>query len=63
MSLLLVHSALGVHHIEVMEGQSVREALDASTLRVRAACGGTGACGACLVRVIEGEVSTPTVVE
>lgn len=63
MSLLSVHSALGVHHIEVMEGQSVREALDASTWRVRAACGGTGACGACLVRVIEGEVSTPTVVE
>lgn len=63
MTLLSVHSVAGTHRIEVVEGQSVREALDATELRVRAACGGTGACGACVVRLIGGEVSPPTVAE
>jgi uncharacterized 2Fe-2S/4Fe-4S cluster protein (DUF4445 family) len=63
MSLLLIHSATGEQYIEVAEGQSVREALDTSDCRVRAACGGSGTCGACVVRLIGGEVSPPTVAE
>lgn len=44
-------------------GQSVREALDGTDLRVRAACGGVGACGACVVRWLEGDVNPPTPAE
>lgn len=60
---LLIRSASGSHRIEVPVGQSVRDALDATELRVRAACGGTGTCGACGVRLIDGEVTPPTVAE
>ncbi|MBK8899272.1 MAG: DUF4445 domain-containing protein [Candidatus Competibacteraceae bacterium] len=63
MTLLVVHSRLGKHCFEVANGLSVREALDITTLRVRAACGGTGACGACVIRLVGGEVSAPTVAE
>lgn len=37
----------------------MREALDATDFRVRAACGGTGSCGACRVRWLQGDVSPP----
>lgn len=40
--------------------ESVRQVLDTTQLRVRAACGGTGTCGACVVRVISGAVTPPT---
>ena len=63
MPCLSVHSATGQHHINVTEGQSVRDLLDITELRVRAACGGTGTCGACVVRLIGGEVTSPTVAE
>lgn len=39
---------------------SVREALDGTALRVRAACGGTGSCGVCVVEHLEGLVNPPT---
>jgi uncharacterized 2Fe-2S/4Fe-4S cluster protein (DUF4445 family) len=63
MSFLLVHTDAGVHRIEVSDGQSVRDVLDTTTWRVRAACGGTGTCGACSVRLIDGEVSPLTLAE
>ena len=44
-------------------GQSVRDALDATELRVRAACGGTGACGACRVRLVAGPANPHTLAE
>lgn len=44
-------------------GRSVRELLDGTDLRVRAACGGTGSCGACVVRLLSGEVNPPTLAE
>lgn len=50
-------------HLNVPEGQSVRDALDATELRVRAACGGTGSCGACLVCLLGGDVNPPTLAE
>ncbi len=44
-------------HLRVPAGTSVRDALDTTELRVRAACGGTGSCGACVVRWLHGEVN------
>lgn len=42
---------------------SVREALDTTELRVRAACGGVGSCGTCLVRLLGGAANPPTASE
>lgn len=42
---------------------SVRHALDTGELRVRAACGGLGTCGACLITVLEGDFNPPTMAE
>lgn len=44
-------------------GQSIREALDGTEWRVRAACGGSGTCGACLIRLESGQVTPHTVAE
>jgi uncharacterized 2Fe-2S/4Fe-4S cluster protein (DUF4445 family) len=63
MPTLLIHAASGDQHLEVATGQSVRDVLDLTDLRVRAACGGTGTCGACVVKLIGGAVSAPTVAE
>lgn len=63
MSFLLLHTNAGMHRIAVSDGQSVRDVLDTTDWRVRAACGGTGTCGACVVRLIDGEVSPPTLAE
>lgn len=60
---LLVKVPGGTERIEVADRQSVREALDATAWRVRAACGGSGTCGACLVTLLGGEVTPPTVAE
>ena len=43
--------------------ESVREVLDGTALRVRAACGGTGSCGACAVRLLAGTTTQPTTAE
>jgi uncharacterized 2Fe-2S/4Fe-4S cluster protein (DUF4445 family) len=63
MPCLWIQSESGRHHLEVTVGQSVRDALDATDLRVRAACGGTGTCGACVVRYFSGDVSPLTLAE
>lgn len=63
MATLRVRTATDEHRLDVAPGQSVRDALDTTEWRVRAACGGTGQCGACLVRLIEGEVTPATVAE
>jgi len=63
MATLRVRTEAGEHRLDVAAGQSVRDALDTTAWRVRAACGGTGQCGACLVRLIEGEVSPATLAE
>lgn len=63
MPILHVRSAKIELQLEIAAGESLRDRLDATELRVRAACGGTGACGACVVRLIEGEVNPPTLAE
>lgn len=60
---LTVRSGGTVTTLTVAPGLSVREALDQTSLRVRAACGGTGSCGACIVRLAAGPASRPTVAE
>lgn len=42
---------------------SVRTALDTTELRVRAACGGQGSCGACLIQTLDGDFNPPTLAE
>jgi uncharacterized 2Fe-2S/4Fe-4S cluster protein (DUF4445 family) len=54
---LIVHADHGITRLPYTPGLSVREILDASEHRVRAACGGSGACGACLVRWLAGPVN------
>ena len=60
---LTVHGGNTTSHIHVEAGQSIRDALDLTSLRVRAACGGIGTCGACKVRLLGGSVAAPTVAE
>lgn len=50
-------------HLRVRPGESVRDVLDATEHRVRAACGGTGTCGACVVKFLAGSVNPLTLAE
>ena len=63
MASLIVHARGQTTRLEVAAGPSVRELLDRTELRVRTACGGTGSCGACVVRLLAGEANAPTVAE
>lgn len=49
--------------LRVESGVSVRQALDATELRVRAACGGQGSCGACLIQIVAGDFNPATLAE
>ncbi|MEW5788228.1 MAG: ASKHA domain-containing protein [Pseudomonadota bacterium] len=60
---LTVHRDGETLRVSHRPGLSVREILDATPLRVRAACGGSGACGACLVRWQAGPVNPPAMAE
>ncbi|MBD9360123.1 DUF4445 domain-containing protein [Methylomonas sp. EbB] len=42
---------------------SVRQSLDTTDLRVRAACGGLGTCGACIIQTVDGQFNPPTLAE
>lgn len=60
---LSVKSPEQVVQISVDSDTSVRTALDATELRARAACGGLGTCGACLIQTIAGDFNPPTLAE
>lgn len=60
---LVIRSAGSVHRLAVTPGTSVRDALDTTDLRVRAACGGTGSCGACVVTLLSGDATPHTLAE
>jgi len=60
---LTVQSGATTTKLAVGSRVSVREALDTTRLRVRAACGGTGTCGACVVRLLSGRTNPPTLAE
>ncbi|MEO5345773.1 MAG: ASKHA domain-containing protein [Magnetococcus sp. YQC-9] len=46
--------------LPLITGASIRELLDATHLRVRASCGGTGGCGACTIRLVSGNATPLT---
>ena len=58
-----VRSDNQVVQLSLNSGISLREALDATELRVRAACGGLGRCGACLIQIASGSFNPPTPAE
>lgn len=60
---LTIQSPNQVLHLDVNSSISVRLALDATELRVRAACGGLGSCGACLIQIVSGDFNPPTIIE
>lgn len=63
MSQLTIHSPLGTRKLEIDLQTSVRNALDLTDWRVRAACGGQGSCGACLVKLLSGNANPLTLAE
>ena len=60
---VVVHCAERTLRLTVDRDISIRQALDATDLRVRAACGGLGGCGACLIQVVRGDFNPPTLAE
>lgn len=63
MPTLQVQATTGEYRFTVEAGQSVRDVLDTTELRVRAACGGNGSCGACVVRLLRGDANSHTLAE
>lgn len=61
--ILTVRTPRDVLRLPVGPGQSVRGALDATHVRVRSGCGGVGSCGTCVVRVVSGAVSAPSLAD
>jgi uncharacterized 2Fe-2S/4Fe-4S cluster protein (DUF4445 family) len=60
---LTVRSAALTLQLTLNSDTTVRQALDATELRVRAACGGLGSCGACIIQTVSGEFNPPTLTE
>lgn len=60
---LVIRTTGSTHRLSVAPGISVRDALDTTDLRVRAACGGTGSCGACVVALLGGAANPHTLAE
>jgi uncharacterized 2Fe-2S/4Fe-4S cluster protein (DUF4445 family) len=57
---LIVNVGETERRIPFAVGRSVRDILDTTALRVRAGCGGRGACGLCRVRIDRGKAGAPT---
>lgn len=58
-----VRTASGEYRLVIAKDESLRTALDATHLRVRAACGGVGSCGVCGVRLLSGTATPLTRME
>jgi uncharacterized 2Fe-2S/4Fe-4S cluster protein (DUF4445 family) len=52
-----------VRQVAFTPGVTLRDILNSSSLRVRSACAGIGACGLCRVRIDTGQVGSPTQAE
>lgn len=59
MPLLTVQAGSKELSISFPTGQSLRSLLDSTTMRVRSGCRGTGACGLCRIRILEGGAGNP----
>ncbi len=57
---LSIESGTHKEIVSFTEGQSLRDVLDATGLRVRTGCRGSGACGLCRVQIESGSVDEPT---
>ncbi len=60
---LILHTEKQSIHLKIPEDLSVRLALDIAGLRVRAACGGIGTCGACSIKTVQGSFNARTLAE
>lgn len=60
---LTIYTPFGTRNLEIDLQTSVRNALDLTDWRVRAACGGQGSCGACLVKLLSGKANPLTLAE
>ena len=60
MTQLIVCSSDRELAVSFSTGQSLRTLLDSTTMRVRSGCRGTGACGLCRVRLLQGTGNPPT---
>lgn len=60
---VVVRSNEHVVHLKINSSICIRDALDATDLRVRAACGGHGGCGACQIQTERGRFNQPTLAE
>ena len=60
MPVLTVRGNDRFRQIPFRTGQSLREILDSTNIRVRAGCSGSGACGLCRVRIESATVPRPT---
>ncbi len=63
MPTLIVELEDGERRIPFIPGQSLRDILDTTDVRVRSGCRGMGACGLCRVRIEAGEAGEPTLNE
>jgi uncharacterized 2Fe-2S/4Fe-4S cluster protein (DUF4445 family) len=61
--ILIVKLDKGDRRIPFTTGQSLRDILDKTDIRVRSGCRGMGACGLCRVRLEEPKVCEPTTIE
>lgn len=60
MPVLTVRLENRFREIPFTPGQSIRDILDFTDIRVRAGCNGSGACGLCRIRIESGMVHKPT---
>lgn len=60
---LIVKMKDGDRSFTFSQGQSLRDFLDTTDLRIRAGCRGNGSCGFCRVKIEKGDTSEPTVNE
>jgi ferredoxin len=50
-------------NISASEDESLLEALEKAGIEIESSCGGVGTCGECVIKVLEGETSEPTLEE
>lgn len=62
-TIVTVRSNDQVLQLQPATDTSIRLALDTTELRVRAACGGLGSCGACQIQTVSGHFNPPTLAE
>ena len=60
MAVLAVRLPAEERRITFAPGRSLREILDETDIRVRAGCNGSGTCGLCRVKIVEGQSDKPS---